>query len=140
MTDGQRTGRCLCGAVTFRAMPKPRVEACHCEMCRRWGGTAFMVVDCGTAVAFEGGPIARYRSSDWAERGFCPACGTHLFYYFMPAGSYSMPVGAFDDQTELSFEREIYIDRKPDCYAFAGERKRLTEAEFLASVGVSGES
>ena len=136
----QRTGRCLCGAVRFRATPEPHVEACHCGMCRRWGGGPFMVVNCGPEVAFDGGQVTRHRSSDWAERGFCAACGTHLFYYYVTQPNYSMPVGLFDDQSGLSFEREIYIDRKPDYYAFAGERRRQTEAEFLASLGMGEEN
>ena len=135
----ERSGKCLCGAVTVRATPEPHVSACHCTMCRRWGGSAYMVVDCGTEVAFEGGPITRFRSSDWAERGFCATCGTHLFYYLVPRGSYFMPAGLFDEQAGLSFVSEIYIDRKPDWYAFAGERTRQTEAEFLASIGAGGE-
>ena len=36
-------GRCLCGAVriTVRDL-NPAVSACHCSMCRRWSGSAFM--------------------------------------------------------------------------------------------------
>jgi hypothetical protein len=136
----ERTGRCLCGAVTLRATPEPHVHACHCGMCRRWGGAPMMGVNCGTKVALEGGQVARHRSSDWAERGFCATCGTHLFYFFVPKAAYIMPVGVFDDQSGLDFAGEIYIDRKPDWYAFAGDRKRQTEAEFLHSMGVSGES
>jgi hypothetical protein len=137
----QRTGRCLCGAVTFRATPEPHVHACHCGMCRRWGGGPFLGVNCGPEVAFEGGQqVTRHRSSDWAERGFCAKCGTHLFYFFVPKPVYVMPSGLFDDQSGLTLEGEIYIDRKPDYYAFAGERKRQTEAEFLRSIGAGGES
>lgn len=136
---GERTGQCLCGAVTVRATFEPHVGACHCGMCRRWGGGPLLAVDCGDA-AFEGGEITRFRSSEWAERGFCAKCGTHLFYYLVPGKRYILPVGLFDEQAGLAFDGEIYIDAKPDFYAFAGERKRLTEAEFLASIGMGGES
>jgi hypothetical protein len=135
----ERTGKCLCGAVAVRATPEPRVDACHCGMCRRWGGTAMMVLQCSSDAAFEGGEVTRYRSSDWAERGFCPRCGTHLFYRFVPDDRYFVPAGLFDDQSGLSFESEIYVDRKPAYYDFAGDRKRQTEAEFLASIGVGGQ-
>jgi hypothetical protein len=134
-------GACLCGSVEFEAEPLDlHSHACHCEMCRRWGGAPMMGVNCGAEVAFEGGQITRHRSSDWAERGFCATCGTHLFYLFVPKPAYIMPVGVFDDQSGLDFAGEIYIDRKPDWYGFAGDRKRQTEAEFLQSMGVSGES
>ena len=109
-------------------------------MCRRRGGGPLMCMNCGSGLAVEGGQVARYRSSDSAERGFCSRCGTHLFFYFVPDGSYFVPAGVFDDQSGLDFETEIYVDVKPDYYAFAGDRKRQTEAEFLRAMGMSGES
>ena len=39
------TGHCLCGSVTVTATSsKPHLEACHCEMCRRWCGSAYVAV------------------------------------------------------------------------------------------------
>ena len=130
-------GRCLCGAVSLRAMPKRRhVEACHCSMCRRWGGSAYVGVQCGADVEFEGAEnIVRYRSSDWAERGFCRRCGSNLFFHYLPAGTYGLLAGLFPDGALLPLSEEIFIDEKPDYYAFAGERERLTGAEVMAKFG-----
>ena len=37
------TGGCLCGAVRYRASADPlRVVSCHCGMCRRTSGAAFL--------------------------------------------------------------------------------------------------
>ena len=53
MTEGK--GRCLCSAVKFSAKNiSNNVGACHCGMCRRWGGGPLMAVSCGTEVTFEG--------------------------------------------------------------------------------------
>ena len=75
------TGGCLCGAVRYRASADPlRVVSCHCGMCRRASGAAFMTFvhfPLG-AFAWLGGEPARYRSSAEAERGFCAACGSTL--------------------------------------------------------------
>ena len=36
------SGGCLCGAVRWQASAPPRiVHHCHCDMCRRWTGSAF---------------------------------------------------------------------------------------------------
>lgn len=141
--DGERIeGKCLCGAVTVRAVPKRRhVEACHCTMCRRWSGLAYLGVQCGTDVEFGGEEhIVRYRSSGWAERGFCGRCGSSLFYHYLPKGTYGLLAGIFPDDALLPLNEEIFIDEKPDYYAFAGDAEKLTGAEVMAKFGVGQES
>ena len=128
-----RKGSCLCGAVTFEAEPESHFHACHCGMCRKWGGSPLMAALCGPEVAFKG-EVKRYQSSRFAERGFCPECGSHLFYYSIPGKIYVMPIGLFDDQDGLQMTGEIYVDEQPDHYRFANEVHRMTGAEFLASL------
>lgn len=133
-------GKCLCGVVTVRMVPPERhVEACHCGMCRRWGGGPFLSLKQVTEPEIEGGEhIVRYASSDWAERGFCGRCGTHLFYFYKPRVGYSFAAGLFDVIDGFEFPEEIFIDSKPDYYDFAGERERLTGAEVKAKFGAGG--
>lgn len=132
MSEGK--GRCLCGAVSFTARDTSSgVDACHCGMCRRWGGGPLMAVSCGTDVAFEGEEnITVYDSSDWAERGFCRRCGSHLFYRLKGSREHQLPVGLFDDQDRFRFELQVFIDRKPPFYRFADETEEMTEAEVIA--------
>jgi hypothetical protein len=127
------TGRCLCGAVTFTAEHvEHEHHACHCGMCRRWsGGSGFLAAAC-KSVTFAGEPLGRFDSSEWAQRGFCTKCGTALFYFLKPTQMYLMSVGAFDDQAPFKLVREIFIDRKPAGYAFAGDHERWTEEETFA--------
>lgn len=142
MTDAERIeGGCLCGAVTVRAMPPAgHVEACHCRMCRRWGGGPFLSLPQDPDPVFEGEEhIARYASSAWAERGFCRQCGTHLFYYYKPRQGYSFPAGLFAEADNFDFTDEIFIDEKPGYYDFAGNRERLTAAEVQAKFSPDGE-
>ncbi|HEY0112605.1 MAG TPA: GFA family protein [Allosphingosinicella sp.] len=133
-------GKCLCGAVTVRMTPpEPHVEACHCGMCRRWGGGPFLSLKLVSDPELGGEEhIVRYASSDWAERGFCRGCGTHLFYYYKPKAGYSFTAGLFDGADGFEFAEEIFIDEKPTYYDFAGERERLTGAEVLAKVSEGG--
>ncbi|QIG78790.1 GFA family protein [Stakelama tenebrarum] len=127
-------GTCLCGAVTITIRPAERhVDACHCDMCRRWAGGAFLSMPAVTDIAIEGAEnVTRYRSSDWAERGFCGECGTHLFYHLLPADSYSCPSGLFARADDFPLTSEIFIDEKPATYSFAGNRERLTGAQVIA--------
>ncbi len=129
------TGGCLCGAVRFAAEDvQTDVHSCHCGQCRRWGGSSAMAVEVGS-VAFTGETqIRRYQSSDWAERGFCPLCGSSLFYHLKGTERYILWLGAFDDQAPFRLAGEIYMDEKPPAYDFAGDHERLTGAEFMAQM------
>lgn len=109
-------------------------------MCRRWSGGAPFFAARTERVTFEGAEqLGRYRSSDWAERGFCKTCGTTLFYFLVPASTYMMSVGAFDDQSPFRLVREIFIDAKPDGYALAGDHPRWTAAETFARLSPPAE-
>lgn len=126
-------GSCLCGAVKFTAEEvETHYHACHCGMCRRWSGGPFFAAHTGAVVFDDSESLARYPSSPWADRGFCNACGTTLFYFLKPTQTYMMSVGTFDDQTRFRLVREIFVDLKPEGYAFAGDHPRWTEAETLA--------
>jgi hypothetical protein len=134
IVDRMMTGRCLCGAVAFAAEHvETEHHVCHCGMCRRWCGAPFLGAHVkGLAFTAGADQVGRYVSSDWAERGFCKGCGTSLFYYAKPADAYIVCVGAFDDQTPFRVVREIFIDKKPSGYDFAGDHERWTEAETFA--------
>lgn len=139
-TPGSITGHCLCGSVTVTMTPtKPHLEACHCEMCRRWCGSAYVAVQGDDQVSFTGEQhIARFASSDWAERGFCSKCGSNLFYHFKPTGSYSFLAGLFDDVGQLTLGEEIFVDEQPDYYSFAQETVRKTGPEVIAEAKAAG--
>lgn len=129
-----QTGSCLCGSVTFTAKKVDSdVGVCHCEMCRKWGGGPFISVDCHSEVEFEGLQHIRcFDSSQWAERGFCQNCGTHLFYRLKGKQQHFMLVGLFDSDQEMVLDHQIFIDEKPDFYEFANETKNMTGAEAFA--------
>ncbi len=132
-------GSCLCGAVEVTAAnAATHVGACHCHMCQRWGGGPLLAVECGREVHLDGlEHVGVFDSSEWADRGFCRHCGTHLFYRVKDTGDYMLPAGLFDDQSGLSLTSQIFIDRKPDYYAFANRTEELTEAQIFEMYGGS---
>ena len=127
-------GKCLCGAVSIRAdQVDTPVSACHCATCRRWGGGPFVAVDCGTAVQIDGEEaIAVYDSSEWAQRGFCRHCGTHLYYRLKQSGQYIIPVDLFEPDPAFRFAMQVFVDQKSPLYSFADQTKQLTGAEVFA--------
>jgi len=129
-----KSGSCLCGEVEVHASQvEEGVGACHCTMCRKWGGGPFYGAHCGTSVTFKGeDAITRFASSAWAERGFCHRCGTHLFYQYMETGEYFVPAGIFSDDS-LTLASEIFVDEKGSYYQLDANSKKMTGAEVLAS-------
>ncbi|MFB9887907.1 GFA family protein [Balneatrix alpica] len=133
-SNQQVEGQCLCGAVTFQASQVcAEVGVCHCGICRRWGGGPFLAVEAGTQVTFQGQEqIGLYASSEWAERGFCKSCGTHLFYRLKEQQTHFIPVGLINDLQQPVLDHQIFIDKKPSFYDFANVTTNLTEAEVFA--------
>jgi hypothetical protein len=128
-----KNAACLCGEVRIKANKiSKHVGACHCRMCRKWGGGPFMEVDCGTDVYFENEHnITVFDSSEWAERGFCNKCGSHLFYRFKETMQHLIPVGLLENGENFSFDHQVFIDKKPAYYRFANKTKDMTEAEIF---------
>lgn len=137
----ERKGSCLCGTVkvTIPAL-EGHIGVCHCGMCQRWGGGPLLAIEAGDGVRFQGeDSIAVYASSDWAERGFCSKCGSHLFYRLKQGGLYAIPAGLLDDVEGLDLTQQIFIDQKPAYYEFANATRNLTGAEVFAEFGAAPE-
>lgn len=102
-------------------------------MCRRWSGGPVLTVEGGPNTKITGEEsVAIYSSSDWAERGFCKKCGTHLFYRLKNTSFWNFSAGLFKETDHFKFQMQIYIDAKPPCYEFANRTEMMTEAEVIA--------
>ena len=133
----------MCGAVTVSMTPaQHKTGACHCDMCRRWTSSMLMTIPASTGYAALG-PVKTYTSSDWAERAFCADCGSALWYRITAPGKMhgqtQVAAGLFDNAGESTLSLELFIDRKPEGYAFAGTRRQMTEAEVMAAYAPSEE-
>jgi hypothetical protein len=93
-----------------------------------------MSVDCGTEVILHGEEnIGIYDSSEWAQRGFCKKCGSHLFYRLKDSMHYYIPVGFLDlGDDRFVFDHQIFIDKKPSYYDYANDTVNMTSAEVSA--------
>ncbi|WP_298447135.1 GFA family protein [uncultured Marinobacter sp.] len=123
-------GKCLCGSIEVVSESQAEVGLCHCSMCRRWSGGPMFAVHCGSNVKFEGDEPSTYQSSDWAQRGFCSKCGTHLFYHLLPNNEYIIPAGLFQSE-QFALNSEIFIDEKPAFYEFKNKTKKMTGQEVF---------
>jgi hypothetical protein len=135
------TGHCLCGAVTITVAEEagkhdPRVGACHCRMCQRWSGGLFLCFRAEASAVTVTGEVTRYRSSTFAERAFCPRCGSHLWFNDVEEGgvprNYELMPGLFDTARAWPLRSEIYVDRAMNSVHLSGDHRRKTRAEYEA--------
>ena len=123
----------MCGAVTVTATrADPVIRACHCDMCRRWTSSMFMSVPTEPGSVVVTGPAKVFRSSDWAERGFCETCGSALWYATVHDDHKNLAAGLFDNGAGNTLALEFFSDLKPQGYDLSGNHKRLTAAETTA--------
>lgn len=136
-------GNCLCGACTISMTPaEDHMHICHCDMCRAWTGVGMMAIKAGADAVSVSGPIKRRATSDWAERVWCDDCGSALYYHVTAEGpyhdQYHVASGLFPDGGGLKLVGELFTDKRPSGYAFAGKLHGMTEAEVLAMFGDGG--
>ncbi len=130
------TGHCLCGAVTITVAGEhdPRVGACHCRMCQRWSGGLFLCFTADASAVTVTGDVTRYRSSPFAERAFCPHCGSHLWFNDVADDGqpqiYELMPGLFDEARSWPLRSEVYADRAMASIHLSGEHRRKSRAEY----------
>lgn len=135
----EEPGRCLCGAVRFRATIGAReMGACHCSMCRRWSGGVFLAVECQGVSVEDSEHLGVYSSSQWGERCFCKQCGSTLFWRSKDGAHHAVSVQAFEDPSTFALVSQIFVDEKPASYSFAEATTDMTGPEFMAMIASAG--
>lgn len=118
-----RTGRCLCGAVTYELSGDLIATAiCHCDHCQRQSGGAFSV----NLVAHESQLAINGELTTYEERGergdavyvrrrFCGSCGSPIVSELaMSAGVVAVKAGTLDDRSTVQPTVEVWcVDRQP---------------------------
>ena len=128
-----RTGQCMCGKVKYEAETQDRVSVCYCKMCQRWASGVFMGVPTDGFTVTEGADhLSVAKTSDWANRAFCDACGSNIYYHATDHGHPSVAFGSLDDTTGLRPRIQFFSDRRPEGFELAAETKEKTEAECMA--------
>jgi hypothetical protein len=124
MSSARRVpGACLCGGVRFTVtLPTLFCAHCHCSMCRRnhgaayvtWIGAARERLTLGAGAEL----LTRFASSEHGSRTFCSRCGTSLF----------CENAAHPDRVDIPLANlSGPIDRAPQLHAYFDDRAEWTE-------------
>jgi hypothetical protein len=91
-------------------------HACHCGQCRRQSGyfsVSTHAKKTDVKLTDETG-LKWFKSSEWAQRGFCDQCGTSMFWEAFEDDNMYITVGRLDEASDLKLGSHIFVDQKPD--------------------------
>lgn len=117
MPTDAREGGCLCGAIRYRVEGPPRAaNVCHCTQCLRHTGALMPSFGAWALDRFRlrAGAPATWRSSSFAVRQFCAACGSPLFWRRDGADELDVYLGTLDDPVAAPAPRDqIWSKHRP---------------------------
>ena len=145
------TGGCLCGAVRYELSEPPiKGVICHCRMCQKSTGSAFMV-SAGfsrSALRFTKGEPKLYRSSSIKDKGFCSNCGSMLTDQYLVRTGGSNPdkvwvlLGTLDHPETVSIHSHFGVESQLPWVHFDDglPRYRCDEDPELAAAFAAAEA
>ncbi len=117
-----KKGSCLCGDVAFEVEGEMReIMACHCTQCRKTSGHFWAATSAphDKITLREDRGLKWFRSSEWAQRGFCQSCGSSVFWKMDDREDMSIAAGSLDDATGLKTKKHICMATKGEYYEIA---------------------
>ena len=115
----ERSGRCLCGAVSFTLAIAPlAARVCWCRDCQHIAANGTVNVMVAAAGLTVSGVLAEYTrtadSGNQVTRQFCPACGTHLFAKSTLRPQFRVVrIGNLDDPSSIQPSANIWASSAP---------------------------
>ena len=122
-------GGCLCGDIRYRSTGPPvRGVICHCSMCRKHTGSLIMACVHFPIDAFTwlGPEPTRYKSSEYARRGFCPRCGSTLSIHedVLP-DRVQVTIGSLDEPHRVRIDDHVWTQEKVSWFEIKDDLPRF---------------
>lgn len=132
MSEPSFEGGCLCGAIRYRANAAPlRCVICHCADCRKHSGAPCLSFVHFPANAFEwtGDAPARYRSSQYAERGFCSKCGSTVsMHEEVLRDRVQVALGSLDTPQRVQPDDHVWVDSSVPWFKVDDQLPRFSKS------------
>ncbi|MEM0947810.1 MAG: GFA family protein [Pseudomonadota bacterium] len=103
--------------VTFEVEgPVEGPSVCHCTQCRKQSGHLWSSAFAPEDRIVIKGDVRWFEATPQAKRGFCPVCGSFLFWKAHDENTMSFALGAIDGSTGITLEKHIFTGSKGDYY------------------------
>jgi hypothetical protein len=130
-SDDEKTGGCLCRAVTYAVTGELRdVVDCHCERCRRFTGhhLAATAADVGDVVIEDPTGRLTWFPVEGAQYAFCRSCGSSLFWRAESAPArISICAGTLEPPTGLTTVEAWWVSQASDYFVRPDLPEHATE-------------
>jgi hypothetical protein len=132
--EGERaTGGCLRGSIRYEAdLDTGSAYYCHCPTCQKLSGTpaeTSVPVKPGS-LHFTKGMPSYFQSSPFAERGFCPDCGSRLTYRMLSGDWTTVAIGCLDHPDTIKPTKHYCIESQLSWYRTDDQLPRLRTEEI----------
>lgn len=118
------TGSCCCGKIAYTAKTVEPLWYCHCQQCRKMTGHYMAAAQVKLSnIEIEGEPKWYYVSA-LSRHGFCPDCGSQLFWRNDNNDFLSITGGTIDGASNLKVAGHVFVGEKGDYYEISGDEKR----------------
>jgi hypothetical protein len=121
-------GGCLCGAIRYEIDDVNDFQAiCHCRMCQRASGSAFIGVRFvpGPSFRLTKGETRCFPSTPTLNRHFCGTCGSPIFIERHLTGRIGLLAGSLDDTSVFTPTMHICLESEAPWLAPAVSLPRL---------------
>jgi hypothetical protein len=107
-------------------------------MCQKAGGAPFMAFTGvkNADLVFTRGALAKFSSSDIAERGFCAACGTPLTYQMKGSKRISVTIGSLDNPAIFGPAEQLGVESRLPWLATLANLPERTTGDWLAAAKI----
>lgn len=125
-------GRCLCGTVRYEIDgPFVNMLHCHCSMCRKHHGTAFVTWATaplsGYRVLAGADSVVRYPSSPGLHRSFCRHCGSVVPEPHEAIGLVVAPAGNLEGDLGITPQFHMFTGSKASWYRIEDDLPQFEE-------------
>lgn len=123
------TGGCLCQSIRYEVDEVFDSGYCHCSMCRKLSGAPVLAWGVVKAPYFRfvKGKPTEYASSEQGIRGFCPTCGSQLFYRNKASDDIEINLGTLDRPELVEPKVHVFADNQLSWFELSDSLPRYKD-------------
>lgn len=118
-------GSCCCGKISYCFKSIKPLWYCHCRQCRQITGHFMAAAQVALDDIKIAGEPKWFYVSESSRHGFCPECGSQLFWRNDKNQFLSVTAGSMHDSSQLQASGHVFAGEKGNYYEIDQNEKRF---------------